>query len=37
MRHLSAVDTVKKYVENQKAKHATKEIIKQLEMVEDEG
>jgi putative transposase len=34
---LSAVDTVKNYVENQKTKHAAKEIVKQLEMVEDEG
>jgi hypothetical protein len=34
---LSAVDTVKKYVENQKEKHATKEIVRQLEMIEDEG
>jgi putative transposase len=33
---LSAVDTVKKYVENQKTHHMARKIMKQLETVENE-
>ena len=33
---LSVVETVKKYVENQKTKHSLKETVEEFEMIEDE-